>query len=594
MFRMIFMACAMPFFLVAQQTQLEEVVVSSPRIELPFKENSRTITVITSQDIVESSATTLIDILRFQAGIDLRSRGMQDTQTDVYIRGGGFDQVLLLIDGIKVDDPQTGHHTLNSIIPLAMIERIEIVKGAAARIFGQNAFTGAINIITKKKATKSLQTTLSRGAFDYRKAAAQWSTDGEKSHHAFYAESIESDGYRYNTDFYNQNYVWHATWNKSYQPINMIATFANRHFGANGFYASPENRDQYEATQSSLLGFSTHLIFENWVFKPKLYWKRGQDEYVFIRNNPSIYRNLHITDKLGSEFNVTNTNKWGTTGFGLELASVAIQSNNLGQRDRTILHGYFEHRFVSGSLDITPGFALSHYSDQDTFFYPGIDLGWQLSSGVRIYANSGYTYRIPTYTDLFYSDRSTQGNPDLDPEKALTTEVGIRVPGKKFQLQAALFHRDNQDYIDYVKFAEDGLWQATNIDRIESVGGELDLQFVYGQDHKIQLSYAYLEDDVDGVSASISRYAINSLQHHLNLGLTHRWSKELRSSIAYRYAERETGSHYTLVNASLSYDTEDYSFRLIGNNIFNEVYSEQNLVPMPKGHAMLEFTYRFH
>ena len=117
---------------------------------------------------------------------------------------------------------------------------------------------------------------------------------------------------------------------------------------------------------------------------------------------------------------------------------------------------------------------------------------------------------------------------------------------------------------------------------------------MYGQDHKIQLSYAYLEDDVDGISASISRYAINSLQHHVNLGLTHRWSKELRSSIAYRYAERETGSHYTLVNASLSFDTEDYSFRLIGNNIFNEVYSEQNLVPMPKGHAMLEFTYRFH
>lgn len=594
MFRIIFMVCVMPLSLLAQQTQLEEVVVSSPRIELPFKENSRTITVITSQDIVESSATTLIDVLRFQAGIDLRSRGMQDIQTDVYIRGGGFDQVLLLIDGIKVDDPQTGHHTLNSIIPLAMIERIEIVKGAAARIFGQNAFTGAINIITKKQSTKSLQTTLSRGAFDYRKAAAQWMTDGEKSHHAFYAESVESDGYRYNTDFYNQNYVWHAIWNKRNQPINMIATFANRHFGANGFYATPENRDQYEATQSSLLGFSSHLIFENWVFKPKLYWKRGQDEYIFIRNNPSVYRNLHITDKLGSEVNVTNTNKWGTTGFGLELASVAIQSNNLGQRDRTILHGYFEHRFVSGSLDITPGFAISNYSDQNTFFYPGLDIGWQLSSGIRLYANSGYTFRIPTYTDLFYSDRSTQGNPDLDPEKALTTEVGIRIPGNKFQLQAALFHRDNQDYIDYVKFTEDGLWQATNIERIESIGGELDLQFVYGQDHKIQLSYAYLEDDVDGISASISRYAINSLQHHVNLGLTHRWSKELRSSIAYRYAERETGSHYTLVNASLSFDTEDYSFRLIGNNIFNEVYSEQNLVPMPKGHAMLEFTYRFH
>ena len=120
------------------------------------------------------------------------------------------------------------------------------------------------------------------------------------------------------------------------------------------------------------------------------------------------------------------------------------------------------------------------------------------------------------------------------------------------------------------------------------------MELSYCQNHKIQLSYAYLEDDVNGVSASISRYAINSLKHHLNLGFTHQWSKALRSSVSYRYAERETGSDYTLVNASLSYDTDNYSFRLIGNNIFNEVYSEQNLVPMPKGHALLEFTYRFY
>ena len=104
MFRTLFLACMMPFVLVAQQTQLDEVVVASPRIELPFKENSRSLRVITTQDIVESAATTLVDVLRFQAGIDLRSRGMQDTQSDIYIRGGGFDQVLLLIDGIKVDD----------------------------------------------------------------------------------------------------------------------------------------------------------------------------------------------------------------------------------------------------------------------------------------------------------------------------------------------------------------------------------------------------------------------------------------------------------------------------------------------------------
>ncbi|MGB0374009.1 MAG: TonB-dependent receptor, partial [Flavobacteriaceae bacterium] len=103
--------------LTAQETVLDEVIVSSPRIELSMGQQSRSVTTITAEEIVESGATTLIDVLGDVAGVELRSRGAQDVQSDIYIRGGGFDQVLLLIDGIKVDNPQTGHHTLNAILP---------------------------------------------------------------------------------------------------------------------------------------------------------------------------------------------------------------------------------------------------------------------------------------------------------------------------------------------------------------------------------------------------------------------------------------------------------------------------------------------
>jgi len=126
--------------------QLKEIILSSSRIGLPLKENSRSIQFITAEELKKSGVLTTNEGLQLLSGIDIRQRGIVGMQADLYIRGGSFDQTLLLIDGIKLDDAQTGHHTLNFLPPLEMVERIEIVKGPAARIFGQNAFTGAINI----------------------------------------------------------------------------------------------------------------------------------------------------------------------------------------------------------------------------------------------------------------------------------------------------------------------------------------------------------------------------------------------------------------------------------------------------------------
>ena len=134
--------------------QLKEIILSSSRIDLPLKENSRTVQFITAEELKKSGVLTIVEGLQLLSGIDIRQRGIVGMQADLYIRGGSFDQTLLLIDGIKLDDAQTGHHTLNFLPPLEMVERIEIVKGPAARIFGQNAFTGAINIVTKQDVSK--------------------------------------------------------------------------------------------------------------------------------------------------------------------------------------------------------------------------------------------------------------------------------------------------------------------------------------------------------------------------------------------------------------------------------------------------------
>ena len=183
--------------------KLKEVSITSNRITLPFSKNSRTITLITSNDISKSSATNVADLLQNVIGVDIRRRGVNGMQSDLYIRGGNFNQTLLVIDGVKIDDAQTGHHTMNAILSLESIDRIEIIKGPAARIYGQNAFTGAINIVTKNVIDNSLNLNLNYGSYNNKKLATTLNQKFEKGDVLASLSYQKSDGYRFNTDFEN-------------------------------------------------------------------------------------------------------------------------------------------------------------------------------------------------------------------------------------------------------------------------------------------------------------------------------------------------------------------------------------------------------
>ena len=250
-----------------QTTNLDEVVVLSTKIDLPFSKNFRTVKIISSEDIKNSPVTNVSDLLQEITGIDVRRRGAGGVQGDLYIRGGGFDQTLLLVDGMKMDDAQTGHHTLNMILPLYLIERIEIIKGPAARIFGQNAFNGAINIVTKEfegeKRTVNLNLNeLSYGSFEQKNISLSTKIVGEKIKSLISYSGNRSDGYRHNTDFKKNNYFIKTSFNSNNSPVDVIASFTENKFGANGFYASPSATEQYEETQASLLGVTTTINSE--------------------------------------------------------------------------------------------------------------------------------------------------------------------------------------------------------------------------------------------------------------------------------------------------------------------------------------------
>ena len=593
-----------------QEIELDQVeLMSSPRIEVNKADNSISILTISNEEIKKNTATNVSELLQQVAGLDIRRRGAEGMQADLYIRGGSFDQTLLLIDGIKVEDPQTGHHTMNMTIPLEVIEKIEIIKGSASRIYGQNAFTGAVNIITKKEIKNDLSIELSNGSFDQKRGGFTIQKELKNSGILFNYSRKESEGYRYNTDYENDEFFIKSNFKIKDQKISAIGAFNERKFGANGFYASPAAIDQYEETQASLIGFSTTYKKNDLILKPKLYWKRNQDMYVYLRQDPSVYRNLHISNKVGAELNASTSNSLGNLGLGFDLSRVSLKSNNLGERKRTMLNMFVEQQVIlnNDKIDFTPGLAITYFSDVSTklnyqnnffnnlFFYPGMDLGYRLNNNLKLYTNIGFTYRIPTYTDLFYSSPTTLGNENLKLEKALTKEIGLKYLKDDFNFNFSLYQRDASDIIDYVRNNEAEPWQASNIREINTSGFELNVgyKFYLGsfRMQTINIGYSNIDDELLETDFAFSRYALNSLKNQITGTYTFEINEKIYSTVAYKNAERSDEEKYTVIDFRTSYKLDKFTLSVILNNILDSEYSETNLVPMPGFNSLIELNY---
>ena len=593
-----------------KEIDLDQVeLMSSPRIEVDKGDNSISMLTISNEEIKQSTATNVSELLQQVAGIDIRRRGAEGMQADLYIRGGSFDQTLLLIDGIKVEDPQTGHHTMNMTIPLEVIEKIEIIKGSASRIYGQNAFTGAVNIITKKKIKNDLSIELSNGSFDQKRGGFTIQKELKSSDILFNYSRKESDGYRYNTDYENDEFFIKSNFKIKDQKISTVGVFNERKFGANGFYASPAAIDQYEETQASLIGFSTTYRNDDLILKPKLYWKRNQDMYVYLRQDPSVYRNLHISNKVGIEINASASYVLGHLGLGFDLSKVSLEINNLGERKRTMLNMFIEQqvKLNDDKIDFTPGVAITYFSDVSTklnyknnffnnlFFYPGMDLGYRLDNNLKLYTNIGFTYRIPTYTDLFYTSPTTLGNENLKLEKALTKEIGLKYLKDDFNFNFSLYQRDASDIIDYVRNNESEPWQANNIREINTNGFELNMgyKFYLGsfRMQTINIGYSNIDDELLETDFAFSRYALNTLKNQITGTYTFEINEKIYSTVAYKNAERSNEEKYTIIDFRTSYKLDKFTLSIILNNILDTEYSETNLVPMPGFNSLVQINY---
>ena len=574
--------------LVNAQKVLDEVIINSGRILIPFSDENRNLIIIDSVFLNNSSAKNLSEILQQVIGVDIRRRGNDDIQSDLYIRGGSFDQTLLLINGIKVEDSQTGHHQMNLSVPINLIDKIEILKGPGSRIFGMNAFNGAVNIITKKNSENG-NINIGYGSFKSFQGSGSIPINTKKSSHILSSTYRQSNGYRYNTDYNYFNLFYSGIIEMNDSNLEILFSNSDRKFGANGFYASPEARDQYEETNGSLLNFKLRKKRENISTESSLYWRRHEDTYIYIRDNPSVYKNDHISHKLGFQNNISIFSDAGITGIGIDLSNTWLSSNNLGERNRFITTIFAEQLINKNKFSFTPGIAFSIYEkpSNDLFkskLFPGIDIGYKLSDKISLNANIGETFRIPTFTDLYYSDPNNEGNENLDPEKAFTSEVGFKLREKNYDISLSLFRRKSDDLIDYIKANPNDKWSPKNIKNVITTGIEFDSKLILNFNNSlntINLGYAYINDDYE--EDILSRYSLNSYRHRLILNFDFKLTKSISNYLSYRYGIREIqdGNNKSVIDYKIMMQKDRWKVTLNLNNIFDSKYYETNLVQMP-------------
>jgi iron complex outermembrane receptor protein len=572
---------------------LDDLVISGNRISTPFSEASRNIQVITKEDIRRAPIQSIPEILSYSPGIDIRQRGPMGVQSDIGIRGGTFEQTLILLNGIKLTDPQTGHHIMSLPIPLDNIHQIEILKGPGARIYGQNAFAGAVNFVTKAPEERKIGFRSYAGSFGSLGGNLSISlpTDHSGTYLSFSAD--KSEGYRHNTDYDILNGFLQHDYQLKNGQLNFMLGLSDRRFGANGFYASPDFTEQYEEVRTSITSLAYETEIGNFKIKPRFYWRNNRDKYLFIRENPGAYQNLHETNTYGLELNSTYQSDLGTTGLGLEYRKEKISGDwvrggnwsksNLDGFYRDNLGLYADHRFKLGSkFDFTPGVYINWYSDFGWNAFPGLDMGYNVNRNIRIYGNVGKSYRVPTFYDQYYRSPVEQGNPDLKPEEALTYEIGLRYLKNGISLEANYFVRDASQLIDWVYDSSDSLWRSQNFQNVMTNGFELAANINLKQliDAKfpvnhIGISYNYLNQDIQEIEGVQSRYALENIRNQVILSIDMTIIGKLKNSLKMRYIDRLELESYLLIDDRLYYEhSKDLSIFLEATNITDQKYTE--------------------
>ena len=583
---------------------LTEIQLSSNRMPVSLSETGMHYTLITANDIKHLPVQNVNELLAYVSGVDIRQRGPMGTQADIGIRGSTFDQVLIMVDGVRMSDPQTGHHQMNLPVPLQMIERIEIIRGTAARRYGLNALGGVVNIITKKTsdtpfAVEAFGMQVSglspneglNGGLRLFGAGNQqgWNFMGG-------AEGIRGNGYRHNTDFEQLRTYVKVSKESEMGSFSLFGGSNNNAFGAGLFYAAPRDSNARETvnTQFANAKFVANLSpVDKLTINASSRW--NYDHYIFTKVNPSLYQNKHQNQAIQIEASYLHEFQDSRLSLGFESRSERIRSNNLGDHQREILGAYGEY-IKEWFADFTTTFgAYALHTDFLGFqVYPGAEFQLQCTESSALWGNWGAGQRLPTYTDWYYRDLANSSNPNLKSERAQNLELGYRYQKGLVSAQISVFQKSYTDMIDWVRATTNEPWTPQNIANLTFRGAEWELRIrdfmpVLPENSEFVFNACVLDDREFKNGENLSKNALNFMTYQQNTRFRVKlWQGEpsehqtgVYISGIWRLVQRNSGNAYHLFDAKLEFSRgKSWNAYLNFMNISNTQYREIASVPL--------------
>ncbi len=611
-----------------RELTLDEVSVTGSRAPLTRAQAARMVTVLERQEIQAAPVQSVNDLLKYVASVDVRQRGPIGAQTDVSIRGGNYEQITILLNGINICDPQTGHNAFDFPIDISEIERIEVLEGPAGRVYGTSSLLGAINIVTRPRSASGATAHVEGGSYGYLSAGARANVASGKWNNQVSGSYTRSDGYQRNSagglnaDYSGGRAFYQGMYSDDDINVSWHAGLSTKDYGSNTFYGAKWD-DQFEHTLKTYTALQAETKKGKFHIKPTIYWNHSYDRFELFRDAADKYPfNYHRTDIFGVNLNGYFDWALGRTALGAELRNEDLLSGNLGEpldnphhisgTDRYYDHGInrtnisfvLEHNILLRRFTLSAGLVAvkNSWNGMSMKVYPGIDASYRIGDALKLFASYNTSLRMPSVTELYYSVGGHVADKNLKPEEISALEAGVKYADHGITAQASVYHNNWKNMIDWIRYTADGPdapWQSVNFTEVKATGFEAQLAFNFRQLMPTQsvlksfnASYNYLFQDKDIDSSVESKYSLEYLRHklvanlqlniwsRLDLGVNFRWQDRRGIYTDFDGTVRDY-SPYSVVDARLSWTAPTYKLYLEANNIFDKTYIDYGCVQQP-------------